>query len=179
MKLQQLRTKIDSLDRQILKLLNQRLDLALKIGQAKASTGQEVFAPEREAALLARLRALNRGPLPTAALEAIYREVLAASRSAQKRLRIGVYGSQGSYAHVCAKEFFGALPEFRVGLRQNSIVSALSTQKCDYVIAPCSPPRGTVAVAEVDGRPWGGKVCHVLKLSPPEVLTAIRERGER
>ena len=46
--LRHLRTQIDKLDQQILKLVNERATLAGEIGRVKNDQGEEVFSPARE-----------------------------------------------------------------------------------------------------------------------------------
>ena len=74
--LQQLRSHIDRLDARVLALLNQRGRLALRVGWLKRRRGRRLFDPRREQAILKRLGALNGGPLSSAAVRAIYREIL-------------------------------------------------------------------------------------------------------
>lgn len=86
MNLNQLRQQIDQIDQHLLKLLNKRLKLAQKIGETKKIAQQPIFDPAREALLLKQLHDKNRGPLSSRTLAAIYREILAASRSVQKKI---------------------------------------------------------------------------------------------
>ena len=74
--LQQLRKRIDQVDRRLLRLLNQRAGLALRVGRLKKRHGRSLFDPRRERAILRQLTAANRGPLPAPAVRAIYREIL-------------------------------------------------------------------------------------------------------
>ena len=74
--LRQLRRHIDRLDARVLALLNQRGRLALRVGALKQRHGRRLFDPRREQAILTRLGALNGGPLSSAAVRAIYREIL-------------------------------------------------------------------------------------------------------
>ena len=46
--LKQVRDKIDQLDRQILKLINERAGHAGEIGRMKNLAGEEIFSPVRE-----------------------------------------------------------------------------------------------------------------------------------
>src|SRR5262252_1785415 len=57
------RAAIDALDREILARLNARAGHAKAIGALKAGQGGPAYRPEREAQVLARLAAENRGPL--------------------------------------------------------------------------------------------------------------------
>lgn len=86
--LAELRVQIDALDSQLLELLSRRARLSLAVGQAKIRAGNaSVHDPAREAQLLASLAERNPGPLSTAHIEAIWREIMAASRSLQTQMR--------------------------------------------------------------------------------------------
>jgi chorismate mutase len=78
--LRRVRSRIDSLDRRIVGLLNERARLGLAAGAAKAARGEEVRDLEREADVLRRVCEANEGPLPAGALLAIYRRLMAATR---------------------------------------------------------------------------------------------------
>ena len=54
--LDELRIQIDSTDSELLRLLNRRAELSLKVGKYKASEGLSVFCPERERQLLEALK---------------------------------------------------------------------------------------------------------------------------
>ncbi|HWP62128.1 MAG TPA: chorismate mutase [Candidatus Binatia bacterium] len=84
--LRRLRRRIDALDRRIVALLNERAKLALAVGQAKRAAGwRAVRDLERERDVLDRVAAANTGPLPEAALLAVYRRVIAATRALEAR----------------------------------------------------------------------------------------------
>ncbi len=55
MPLDELRKKIDFLDNELLRLLNERAEVVHGIGEAKKSAGIMIYAPEREEALLQAL----------------------------------------------------------------------------------------------------------------------------
>ena len=74
------REKIDELDARLLELLNRRAGYALEIGRIKAANGQPIYLPEREAAVLERLRRLNPGPLSGEAVQRIFRQIIEESR---------------------------------------------------------------------------------------------------
>src|ERR671935_1940781 len=80
--LKTLRSQIDKLDLQILKLVNERAQLASEIGKLKnADGGGEVFAPAREEEVLQNILQNNKGPLDDATIRAIYREIISGSRA--------------------------------------------------------------------------------------------------
>ena len=75
------RTEIDSIDTELLRLLNQRARCAQKVGEIKAAHGEagHIYRPEREAQVLRRLQDANPGPLPSENITFFFREVMSAS----------------------------------------------------------------------------------------------------
>ena len=72
-----LRERIDGLDRDIVRLLNERARLALEAGRLKAAQGRDgVRDPEREREVLLRVAMANEGPLPQADLVDVYRRII-------------------------------------------------------------------------------------------------------
>ena len=57
MKIEQLRTRIDEIDRRIIGLLNRRAQMAMQVGEIKHREGAPIFAPEREEQVLRRAEA--------------------------------------------------------------------------------------------------------------------------
>lgn len=83
-KLKDRRKKIDLIDRRLLKLLNQRLHVALEIGKIKREMGEKVYDPKREKEVLRRLKIKNRGPLKEKDLEKVFRTIMKVCRRSQK-----------------------------------------------------------------------------------------------
>ena len=87
-RLEQLRREIDALDRQIVGLLNERARLGREVGRVKSALGwPEAHDPEREREVLLRVTIANGGPIPQEDLLAIYRRLMAATRTLQDRDR--------------------------------------------------------------------------------------------
>ena len=86
--LRRLRRRIDALDRRIVKLLNERAELAREVGREKVETGRRAIRdPEREREVLLRVSMANDGPTPQADLLAIYRRLFAVARTLERRDR--------------------------------------------------------------------------------------------
>ena len=60
MDLPEIRLKIDAVDEQIIRLLNERADLVHEVGLIKKAQGQPIYAPEREEQVLRALAAKAR-----------------------------------------------------------------------------------------------------------------------
>ena len=82
--LSRLRRHIDEIDLKLLRLLNRRSALGIRIGEIKRKQALPVFDGRREERLLRRLSKANRGSLSGAALRAIFREILRHNRKLQK-----------------------------------------------------------------------------------------------
>jgi chorismate mutase/prephenate dehydratase len=74
--LDDLRSQIDELDREIVKLLNRRTLLGLEAARTKAQNGRPIVDTEREREVLVRVAMANEGPLPQDALLALYRQLI-------------------------------------------------------------------------------------------------------
>src|SRR5229473_3632540 len=111
-----LRSHIDKLDLQILKLVNERASLAAEIGRVKNDHGNEVFSPAREEEVLKNVLDSSKGPLDQSTVRAIFREIMSGSRALQKVLKVAYLGPEYSFSHLAAVERFGQAVEFvRVG----------------------------------------------------------------
>ena len=86
--LEALRSRIDELDRAIVERLNERARLALEAGRLKAAAGRDgVRDHEREREVLLRVTMANAGPLAQGDLLALYRRLMAATRTLEARDR--------------------------------------------------------------------------------------------
>jgi chorismate mutase / prephenate dehydratase len=86
--MRRLRRRIDALDRRLVRLLNERAELAREVGRAKVAAGRRaVRDPEREREVLLRVSMANDGPTPQADLLAIFKRLFAVARSLERRDR--------------------------------------------------------------------------------------------
>lgn len=74
--LEKSRARIDSIDTQIIKLLNERAQVVREVGAIKQRYHAPASAPGREAQVLQRAGAQAQAPLTPEAVEAIYRTIL-------------------------------------------------------------------------------------------------------
>ncbi|MBI3323418.1 MAG: chorismate mutase [Candidatus Omnitrophica bacterium] len=85
MKLAGLRRGIDRIDLGLLRLLNRRAALALRIGRVKKKRGLPVVDERRERTVVDRLLQRNGGPLPRGAVRKIFGEILRQNRRLQAK----------------------------------------------------------------------------------------------
>lgn len=83
--LNELRDQIDAVDKQILDLLAQRLALVEKVGEVKSKHGLPIYAPDREAAMLAsRRQEAEKKGVPPQLIEDILRRTMRESYASEK-----------------------------------------------------------------------------------------------
>jgi chorismate mutase/prephenate dehydratase len=134
--LKQIRGRIDKLDAKLVRLLNERTKLALEIGKLKHATGQEIYAADREDAVLRRLAAMNSGPLPAASLNAIYREIMSSALALEKPLVIAFLGPEATYSHMAAVSKFGASVRYQPLPGITDVFTEVAKRRADYGVVP-------------------------------------------
>ena len=77
------RAKIDSLDRKLVDLLNQRTLMVEDIGRAKTTLGSPVLELRREENVFRNVMLHNHGPIPNDALKRIFEEIMREMRALQ------------------------------------------------------------------------------------------------
>jgi chorismate mutase len=84
MTLEEMRDRIDDLDRQLVELLSERARAAQMIGHLKVATALPIYEPAREKVIYANVRAANKGPLPDIELTHIYERIIDVMRTLQQ-----------------------------------------------------------------------------------------------
>ena len=136
MRLDDLRDKIDTIDNQMLELLNERMEVVKQVGDLKRASNAIIYRPEREKAIIDRLEDMNKGLLTRAAIEAIFLEVFAVSRNMELPERIAYLGPEGSFTHQAAESRFGATSEY-VSLRTiKSVFESVDTERVRFGVVP-------------------------------------------
>ncbi len=105
--LKKLRNQIDSIDNQILDLLNQRAKVVIAVGKAKEKGDGPFYVPSREKAIYERLSAENPGPFPNEAVTKVFREIISASLNMELPMQVAFLGPQATFTHMAAMQQFG------------------------------------------------------------------------
>ena len=130
------RQEIDRIDDVILELLNKRARLAIEVGKAKASRNLGFYSPERERAIFERLSANNEGPFPKEALRAVFREILSASLSLEKPLKVSFLGPRATFTHLACLQYFGRSSQFLPERDIRSVFEGVERERVDYGVIP-------------------------------------------
>jgi chorismate mutase/prephenate dehydratase len=136
MGLDETRKKIDELDNKIIDLLNKRTELVLDIAKIKHAEGKEIYSPEREFEIYAKIDALSKGPLPADALKIIYREIMSAALSLEKELKIAYLGPEATFTHLAALSKFGSSVGYLSFPSISDVFLAVEKRHADYGVVP-------------------------------------------
>jgi chorismate mutase-like protein len=85
MSIENWRNEIDAIDRELLRLLNARFRIAIKVGDLKRTEGLPLNDQERERQVLSHLRKLNKGPLDDETVARLFRQIIHESRRLQEQ----------------------------------------------------------------------------------------------
>ncbi|MEX2534018.1 MAG: bifunctional 3-deoxy-7-phosphoheptulonate synthase/chorismate mutase [Trueperaceae bacterium] len=84
-KIQNLRTKIDDLNLQLLQLLSERAELAESIGEVQSTLGLSHYDPVREQQMLDALVSANKGPFDDATVKSLFKQIFQASMQLEQQ----------------------------------------------------------------------------------------------
>jgi chorismate mutase/prephenate dehydratase len=136
MSLPEHRQAIDQLDAQIVRLLNERTEHVLAIGDIKLKAGEEIYAPHRERAVFERVCAQNAGPITHDQLRAIYREIMSSALALEKTMTIAYFGPEATFTHQAAMEKFGTSLNYAALKTIGDVFTEVSKKHADYGVVP-------------------------------------------
>jgi chorismate mutase/prephenate dehydratase len=132
--LKKFREKIDRIDDELLKLINQRAGLAQQIGHVKGSGA--VLRPEREAQVLQRMVKGNAGPLSNQAVTQLFTEVMSQCRALEAPLRVAYLGPHGTFSEAAVFQRFGQAAEGLPADSIDGVFSAVESGAANYGLVP-------------------------------------------
>lgn len=94
------RAEIDEVDRELLRLLNRRARLAIKVGALKRAAGLPCCDPERESLILRALQQANTGPLDHLAINKVFGRIIRESRRVEVQMQPAAVGNSNGREQV-------------------------------------------------------------------------------
>ena len=150
------RSRIDALDGELLRLLNERARIALKVGESKKETGASLCDHTREREVIERMSEANEGPLDDRAIVELYRAIIHESRRIQNlatqpshegiaphlfgpengSVRVAFQGARGAFSEAAAVKLLG--DDITLVPRENfeSLFNAIDDNTADCILAP-------------------------------------------
>lgn len=165
--IRKLRVEIDSLDDELLSLVNRRAGLARRVGEVKQ--GAPAYRPEREAEILRRVTKLNAGPLAAERIAAIFREIISACRGLEQDIRAAYLGPQGTFSEQAVVKHFGRS------------VDAVPMPSIDEVFRRTESGEAEFAVVPVENSTEGavGRTLDLLVSSPLKICAEVELRVQQ
>ena len=159
MDLSQLRQQIDTIDRQIVDLYEERMDVSRQVAEYKIETGKKVFDKQREQEKIASVKALTHNDFNSHGVEELFEQIMSMSRKLQYQLlaahgsegrlpfigveeletdcaRVVYQGAEGSYSQAAMHRFFGEnVNAFHVETFWDAM-SAIDEGSADFAVLP-------------------------------------------
>ncbi len=152
------RAEIDAIDSEILRLLNKRAEIALRVGAAKTVVDTSLCDPKRESEVLERLTAENPGPFDAKAVENIFQRVIDESLHLQqktyrkpfepaddakaeishvsKKARVAFQGEHGSFSESAVVGILGEDCETVPCQTFDDLYKSIDEGKADFILSP-------------------------------------------
>lgn len=161
--LEKLRKDIDRIDDELARLLNERGELAKRIGALKA--GAPAYRPERETEILRRISAASK-VLSSERMVAIFREIISACRGLEQALRVSYLGPEGTFSEQAVRKHFGAA------------VQALPCASVDVAFRRCEAGEAQFTVVPVENSTEGavGRTLDLLLATPLRICAEVELR---
>ncbi len=131
--LNKLRVSIDEIDAQMLKLLNQRAEVAQRIGHLKFGVA---YKPEREAEVLRRVMEKNPGPLADATAAYLFREIMSACLALERPVQVAHLGPPGTFSEAAAIKHFGHAAEVVPCASFDEVIRRAESGTVGFAIVP-------------------------------------------
>lgn len=135
-----IRSRIDSIDDQMLALLNERASLSKEIAVVKMAVQENdqnaLYRPDRESLVLARLRDMNEGPLTDGQVEQLFNEIMSCCLSLQQSLKVAYLGPRGTYTEAAAIKQFGHFSTTKSQTSIDDVFHEVNAQHCHYGVVP-------------------------------------------
>ncbi len=145
-----LRVRIDVVDQQLLKLLNERAKLAQAVGEVKKIDGSPVFRPDREAQVIDRVKNRNPGPVLADSIAPIWREIMSACRSLEARQRVAFLGPVGTFSEQATMNYFSSSIEPMACPSIDEVFRATSARSADFGVVPIENSTEGVVARSLD-----------------------------
>ena len=155
MSIEEWRTEINELDRELLRLLNQRARVALKVGESKTAEGLALCDHTREREVIERMCEANEGPLDDRAIVELFRAIIHESRRIQTRaadqstrqsepnltpehkgVRVAFQGAPGAFSEDAAMKLLSTGIKLVPRPTFESLFAAIEDRSADYILAP-------------------------------------------
>jgi chorismate mutase len=75
-RIEELRSRVDEVDRELIRILNERARIVQEMVEIKAQAGKPLFDPKREEEILRKVAEVNEGPIYDSSMREIFEIIL-------------------------------------------------------------------------------------------------------
>lgn len=133
--LNEARKKINKIDENVVKLLNERVATCKEIGKIKSGLNMEVLDMTREGQVLERVTSASIDA-PPEGVRAVYKEVISMCRNVQRPTSVAYLGPSGSFSYEAACLAFGNSSKFSPCRRIKKIFVEVDIGRSDVGVVP-------------------------------------------
>jgi chorismate mutase / prephenate dehydratase len=134
--LENLRKRIDEIDKKILEFLNERGKIAIEISKLKQENSCNVYDPAREREIERNIKRANPGPLSTDSVLSVFREIISGCRSLQNPIKVAYLGPDGTFSHQAAFREFGSTAKFKPCRGIDKVFEEVEKESGSFGIVP-------------------------------------------
>lgn len=157
--LEKIREQIDTIDRELVALFEERMKLCREVAEFKIETGKKVLDTQREKEKLAAISAMVKNPENVHSIDDLFSQIMANSRKMQYRLleeagqslrepyeavdsvcmngcKVVYQGVPGAYSYIAMKRFFGEEVENFAVKTWREAMDAVKEGAADYAVLP-------------------------------------------
>lgn len=184
LELEQLRKQIDSLDREIQALINQRARCAQQVAEVKhkyAKPGEAVvfYRPEREAQVLRNVMERNEGPLTDEGMARLFREIMSQCLALEEPLKVAYLGPEGTFTQQATLKHFGQAVTCKSQVSIGDVFRDVESGAAHYGVVPVeNSTEGVVTHTHDSFFDSNLKVCGEVTLRIHHNLL-VKEAGQR
>lgn len=159
MDLSVLREQIDGIDRQIVTLYEERMEVCRQVAEYKIANGKKVFDKARETEKLQKIKELTHSEFNARGAEELFQQIMSMSRKlqyqkmteqgfmgklpfieveqlAKEKARVVFQGAQGAYSQMAMEAYFGKeIHSFSVDTFRDAM-SAIDEGSADFAVLP-------------------------------------------
>lgn len=131
-----LRVQIDTIDQELLALLNRRAHVAEQVGEVKKLEGTPFLRPDRVAKVIEQIQQANQGPLKNEHIASVWREIMSACLALESPVRVAYLGPAGTFSEQAALQFFGSSIEHVPCSSIDEVFRATASGSAGYGVVP-------------------------------------------
>lgn len=151
MKIDEIRERIDELDRELVQLLDKRAGLARDIGKAKLTEGMlKFFDASRQKKVLDRALQTSAGEFPRESLRNVFIEIMSGCLAREKPPTVGYLGPEATFSHMASMSEFGNSVAHKPFNSIVDIFLAVDRDWIDYGVVPIENSTGGIIHTTLD-----------------------------